>query len=79
MALIDMEPEQFIIKAFTEHAPIETEPMVLDDGTAGMVYLFHGKKDICYMNRLFTGTAVRKDPEVILQLYPKMALSHPSH
>lgn len=78
MSLIHMEPEEFIIHAFTSHARLETEPVAFDSGRAGIVYFFENKDgNTYYMDRIFMADGVKKDAGLLNELYPKMALRHP--
>lgn len=53
-AIVHLEPQEFIEAVYTNQANITARPYVLDNGVAGMVYMFHGKdQNVYYLDRMF--------------------------
>lgn len=79
MTLTHLEPEEFVKEAFIHHARLEVQPIVLDNGTAGMVYLFHtADGSVCFNDRLYTSQNIIMNESIHAEVYRKTALMNPS-
>ncbi|MCH4014234.1 MAG: hypothetical protein LKE64_07875 [Solobacterium sp.] len=76
--IIELRPEEFVEKAFAKHGRLEAEPMVMDSGIAGMVYLFQDKEgNLYYLNRLFASlNEIDVGQEGQAEMYRKLTLMH---
>lgn len=78
MTLTHLEPEEFIAEAFADKATIEVQPVVMDSGKAGMVYLFKDASgSICFNDRLYTADGAYMNENVHAELYRKVAMMNP--
>jgi hypothetical protein len=75
MTLIHLEPEEFVETLYARKGSLKTEAIVLDNGVAGMVYLFQDHADIYYLDRLFAGRSIQmSEQERHAEMYRKVAL-----
>lgn len=78
-AIVHLEPKEFIETLFTNQADITARPYVLDNGVAGLVYMFDGKdNNVYYLDRMFTTRQEVVDQmnkeDLHAEMYRKVAL-----
>lgn len=75
MTVIHLEPEEFVEVLYARKGKLTAEPIVLDNGIAGMVYQFADEKNVYYLDRLFAGCAIHmSEQERHADMYRKVAL-----
>ncbi len=75
-AIVHLEPEEFTQAIQSNHKEITSRVYVLDNCTAGIVYMFHGDDGyLYYLDRFQGAKEFEADPYALhAELYRKVAL-----
>lgn len=85
MNIVHLEPEEFVSKAAITGNHVSFHSIVLDNGIAGIVYLFRTNEYLYYMDRLEVSMDKEDekralDPELLhAEVYRKVALDNRSY
>ncbi|MBB5183404.1 hypothetical protein [Catenisphaera adipataccumulans] len=77
--VVHLEPKEFVEKLSAQHKQIYARPYVLDNGIAGLVYMFDGKdSNVYYLDRMYAPRQQEVDQidfyTLHAELYRKVAL-----